>query len=116
MRKNSVTRFYGQWLSPIVLFAGLSACMQEASFVRETPSGGVIGFPYTKEIETVSSLGRNEALTLMERKCPTGYRIVKEGVLPRINEKVDQKWRGTVNAVYDGGVEERLWGIQFSCK
>ncbi|MDE3036245.1 MAG: hypothetical protein KGO52_17040 [Nitrospirota bacterium] len=90
--------------------------MQEASFVRETPSGGVIGFPYTKEIETVSSLGRNEALTLMERKCPTGYQILKEGTLPRVNEKVDRKWRGTVNTVYDGGVDELLWGIQFSCK
>lgn len=116
MRKKPVTRFYGRWISLIALGAGLSACMQEASFVRESPSGGIIGFPYTKEIETLSSLGRNEALTLMDRKCPAGYRIVKEGVLPRVNEKVDQKWRGTVNTVYDGGVEERLWGIQFSCK
>jgi len=94
----------------------MSACLDEAAFVRETTTGGTVGFSFTKEAETLSSPGRHDAIALITRKCPNGYTIVREGVIPRVSEKVDRNWRGQVSTIHDGGVEERLWGLQFTCR
>lgn len=98
-----------------MLTVGLSACVQDATMVRESPSGGVAAFPFIEEHELLSSRGRTEALGLIERKCGSHYRIVHEGTIPRISPEIDRQWRGQINTVYDGGKEERLWGIQFTC-
>jgi hypothetical protein len=104
------------WMFLLVIFClWVSACTQEAAFVRETPTGGTAAFAFTRENETLSSSGRHDALTLISKKCPQGYTIVREGVVPRVNKQVDRNWRGQISTVYDGGIEERLWGLQFTC-
>ncbi|MBI3808140.1 MAG: hypothetical protein HY281_11630 [Nitrospirae bacterium] len=99
----------------VVLVIGLSACAQEATLVRETTTGGTAAFSFTKESETLSSQGRHDALALIDKKCPRGYSIVHEGAIPRVSQQVDRHWRGQISTVHDGGIEERLWGLQFKC-
>ncbi len=90
--------------------------MHDASIVTETPSGGVAAYPFVKEGEILASPARADALRLIEEKCQKGYRIAHEGVIPRVSREADRRWRGQINTVYDGGDEERLWGVQFTCK
>lgn len=90
--------------------------MSDASLVRETSTGGVAAYTILNDAEILSSLGRNQAIALIEKKCPQGYRILHEGAVPRVSKAVDKNWRGQVTNVYDGGIEERLWGLQFTCK
>jgi hypothetical protein len=106
-----------QWraLWPTIIWIGISACTQEAFLVRETPVSGTAAFPFTKEAETLSSPGRHDALTLIDKKCPGGYKVIREGIIPRVSKQVDRNWRGQISTVYDGGIEERLWGLQFTC-
>ena len=48
--------------------------------VRETPTGGVVSYSYKEDRGGhLMSPYRREADALMRRKCPTGYRIMREG-------------------------------------
>jgi hypothetical protein len=104
---------------PVVLFGvclGVSACMSEASFLQESPSGGVITYSVNEnESGLLASEGRHDAIGMMKKKCPNGYRVTNEGVIPRFNRKVDQQWRGQMTTTTVNQKEQRVWGIEFKC-
>ena len=52
---------------------------------------------------------RREALRVIEKKCPSGYTVVKDG---------EAASYGSMSSVegQEGEVTGRRWGIQFRCK
>ena len=72
-------------------------------------------YPYIEEQDVLTSSERRDALRLLEEKCPAGYRISREGEVPRIDQAVDRAWMGQVSR--DGQVSrEKFWAILFACK
>jgi hypothetical protein len=93
----------------------LAGCATNAQLINETATGGTILYSYVEEQDVLTSPGRKDALRLLEDKCPTGYRISREGEIPRVDQVVDRAWRGQISR--DGQVSrERSWAIQFVCK
>ena len=86
-----------------------------AKILRESENGGTIVYPYFDEQDVLSSPNRADALRLLEAKCPGGYRVSREGQIPRISQAVDQTWKGAISG--NGQVSyEKQWAIQFTCK
>ena len=88
---------------------GLFGCGHEATWLRETPAGGLVSFSVQTEADIFSSEGRRDALRLIREKCPKGSRIVKDGELPKVSQATDRIWRGQMGT-------DRIWGIQFVCE
>jgi hypothetical protein len=87
----------------------LAGCGHEASLQRETATGGLVSFPIQSDADVFSSAGRHDALRIMQDKCPSGTRIVKEGELPKVSEAADRAWGPQIGP-------NRIWGIQFTCR
>lgn len=103
----------------LVLLVGLSlalaSCASNTEIVNETASGGTVLYPYLEEQDVLSSQERRDALRLISEKCPAGYRISREGEVPRIDQTVDRAWMGQLSR--DGQVSrEKRWAILFTCK
>lgn len=99
----------------IVLSFTLASCIPHAQIVNETATGGTALYSYVEEQDVLTSPGRQDALHLLEDKCPTGYRISQEGEVPRVDQAVDRAWRGQISR--DGQVSrDKRWAIQFVCK
>jgi hypothetical protein len=84
-------------------------CTREATFVRDTDTGGLVSYPFQTDVEVLASSGRRDALQLIAEKCPKGSRIVQEGEIPKVSRAADRAWRGQMGV-------ERLWGVQFACE
>lgn len=86
-------------------------CSDAVTMVRETPTGGVVSYSYKEDRGGhLMSPYRREADALMVRKCPTGYRIVREG---------EARGYSSISGIREGTEDEgigRKWGIQFECK
>lgn len=98
--------------SPALLVALLwSGCSIGATLVRETPTGGVVAYSFKEERGGhLQSPYRKHAFDLIEKKCPHGYRMVREG---------ETRGYGTGSGFQEGTEDEpigRRWGIQFECK
>jgi len=106
----------GKQLVGLVVFSLLVAsCTPSARIVNETATGGTVLYSYVEEYDVLTSPGRKDALRLLDEKCPTGYRISREGEVPRISKAVDRAWMGQVSS--NGQVSrEKDWAIQFACK
>ena len=90
-------------------------CASSAKFISESDQGGTVVYPYFDDADVLSSTSRRDALQLIEMKCPSGYRVSREGQIPRISQAVDQAWKGAVSG--NGQVSyEKKWAIQFTCK
>lgn len=90
-------------------------CGSSAKLLTESENGGIVVYPYFEDQDVLSSTSRRDALRLLEAKCPGGYRVSKEGQIPRISRDVDQTWKGQISS--DGQVSrEKQWGLQFVCK
>jgi hypothetical protein len=99
----------------IVLSFTLASCIPHAQIVDETATGGTALYSYVEEQDVLTSPGRQDALRLLGEKCPAGYRISREGEVPRIDQAVDRAWMGQLSR--DGQVSrEKRWAIQFACK
>jgi len=99
----------------IVLSLTLASCAPNAQIVNEKATGGTVLYSYLEEQDVLTSPGRKDALRLLGEKCPTGYRISREGEVPRIDEAVDRAWMGQISS--NGQVSrEKRWAIQFACK
>jgi hypothetical protein len=97
------------------LFTLLAGCGSSAKLVDESDTGGMVVYPYVTEADVLSSPNRQDALRLLETKCPGGYRISREGQVARISPAVDRTWKGQVSS--DGQVSrEKQWAIRFTCK
>ena len=107
---------WGNRLGGLVMFSlMLAGCAANAQLVNETASGGTVLYPYVEEQDVLTSPERQDALRLLGEKCPSGYRIAREGEVHRIDPAVDRAWMGQVSR--DGQVSrERRWAIQFTCK
>jgi hypothetical protein len=107
---------WGNHLVVLVVFSLLlTSCVSNAQIVNETATGGTALYTYVEEQDVLTSPGRQDALRLLGEKCPTGYRISREGEVPRVDQAVDRAWMGQLSR--DGQVSrERRWAIQFVCK
>jgi hypothetical protein len=91
-----------------VAVMGVTGCSAESTVVRDTPTGGIVSYPFETESDILTTAGRGAALRLIGRKCPRGSRIVKEGEIPKVSKKADRAWRGQISS-------DRLWAIEFTC-
>jgi hypothetical protein len=99
----------------ILVSMTLVSCASTAHIVNETAAGGTVLYTYIEEQDVLTSPGRKDALILLDETCPAGYRITREGEVPRIDRTVDSAWMGQVSR--DGQVSrEKRWGIHFTCK
>ena len=107
---------WGSQLVVLVVFSfTLASCIPHAQIVNETATGGTVLYSYVEEQDVLTSPGRKDALRLLEEKCPAGYRISREGEVPRVDQAVDRAWMGQLS--WDGQVSrEKRWAIQFACK
>ena len=107
---------WGSQLAMLVVVSfTLASCIPYAQLVNETATGGTVLYSYVEEQDVLTSPGRKDALLLLEEKCPAGYRIAREGEVPRVDQAVDRAWMGQLSR--DGQVSrERRWAVQFSCK
>lgn len=96
-------------LATVPLLILLSSCGHGATLVQETPTGGVITYGFQTEADVLSSSVRRDAMGIAAAQCPNGYRIVKEGEVPKVSASADRNWRGQMGM-------DRRWGIQFACK
>lgn len=99
----------------VVVSLTLASCVANARVVNETETGGTVLYSYVEEQDVLSSPERRDAMLLLEEKCPAGYRISREGEVPRIDQAVDRAWMGQISS--NGQVSrEKRWAIQFACK
>ncbi|HNL89264.1 MAG: hypothetical protein JSR64_08870 [Nitrospira sp.] len=96
-------------MAALALVWTCSACGGGVTLVRDTPTGGLVTYPFQHEVDILTSTERRDAMELINRKCPDGSRVQKEGEMPKVSRAADRAWRGQM-----GG--ERLWGIQFTCE
>jgi len=106
----------GSQLVVLVVFSfTLASCAPNAQLVNETATGGAVLYSYIEEQDVLTSPGRKDALLLLEEKCPAGYRISREGEVPRVDQAVDRAWMGQLSR--DGQVSrEKRWAILFACR
>jgi len=93
----------------LVLVWACSACGAGVTLVRDTPTGGLVTYPFQNEVDVLTSSERRDAMELINRKCPAGFKVQKEGEIPKVSRAADRAWRGQM-----GG--DRVWGIQFTCQ
>jgi hypothetical protein len=87
----------------------LMSCSDGAKLLQSTDNGGVVVYPFKGDNHLTSSF-RRDAFRVIEKQCPAGYSIVKEG---------ETKGRTRVASPVAGAeeaVRERRWGIEFRCK
>lgn len=104
-RVNAVKALIGA-----AVFAVIAGCSDAVTMVRETPTSGVVSYLFKEERGgPMGSIYRKEALQVLEKKCPSGYVVLKEG---------EVKGYGSLSSVEgaEGEVTGRRWGMQFICK
>jgi hypothetical protein len=99
----------------IALWFGVAAalvvgCSDAVQFTQETETGGIVTYLYKEERGgPMGSRYRKEALQVIDKKCPAGYFVIRDGEVkgaPMISAQEGQTDE-------DSG---RRWGIQFRCK
>lgn len=85
-------------------------CSQAVLLTHETERGGVVSYLFEEDRGgAMGSPHRKEALNVIDRKCPAGYTVVRDGEMRGYSSM------STVES--DGGeASGRRWGIQFQCK
>jgi hypothetical protein len=106
----------GSRLIVLIVFSfTLASCAPSAQLVNETATGGTVLYSYIEEQDVLTSPERQDALLILEEKCPAGYRISRQGEVPNVDQAVDRAWMGQLSR--DGQVSrEKRWAIQFACK
>jgi len=94
-------------LAVIVISAG---CSQAVLLTQEREQGGVVTYLFKEDRGgPMGSPYRRDALKLIEGKCPSGYRVLKDGEVQGYSSM------STVGGA-EGEVSGRRWGIEFRCK
>lgn len=94
------------WLFALALSAGCSDAVQ---MTHETEQGGVVSYLFKEDRGgPMGSPHRKAALKLIDKKCPSGYTVVRDGEVRG----------GSMSSVegQEGEMTNRRWGIQFRCK
>lgn len=85
-------------------------CSQAVLLTHETETGGVVTYLFKEDRGgPMGSLYRKDALKLIEKKCPSGYTVLKDGEVQGYSSM------SSVEGA-EGEVSGRRWGIQFRCK
>ncbi len=95
-------------VAALLLGLTLSGCAEGVKFIQETEAGGIVVYPYKGDNALVSTF-RHDALDLIQRKCPTGYSVLKEGQTTGLRRIQD-----TVGG--SEAIELKRWAIKFQCK
>jgi hypothetical protein len=74
-------------------------------------NGGVVVYPFKTEQGHMLSAFRADAVRIIEKRCPRGYTITREG-----ETKGRSRLTGPIQAGGEEVLRERRWGIQFECK
>ncbi len=96
----------------MVVVSGLlvAGCSQAVLMAEESERAGVVTYLYKEDRGgPMGSPYRREAMRAIERKCPSGYRVVRDGAV---------QGYGSLSSVegMEGESSGRRWGIQFVCK
>ena len=88
----------------------LVGCSDAVQLTHETENGGVVTYLFKEDRGgPMGSPHRKAALELIDKKCPAGYFVMRDGEV-----------KGTpMVSGQEGQTEEdasRRWGIQFRCK
>ncbi len=68
---NGLMSTWGNQLVVLLFFHSLLAsCAPNAQIVNETATGGTVLYPYIEEQDVLTSPERQDALRLLEEKCP----------------------------------------------
>jgi hypothetical protein len=97
-------------LASIIILLAFSGCSDAVMLTHETEQGGVVTYLYKEDRGgPMGSPHRREAIKVMERKCPAGYSIVRDG---------EVQGYSTMSSVEgaEGEIVGRRWGMQFRCK
>ena len=95
----------------LVLLLLMFGCSQAVQMIREDSTGGVVAYSFRDDRGgPVLSRYRKEAFARVERKCPRGFRIIREGETRGYTSML-----GTFEGTEDESIG-RKWGIQFECK
>ena len=93
-----------------VVAAFLTGCSDAVQLMHETDNGGLVTFLFKEDRGgPMGSPHRKEALKLLDKKCPAGYTVMREG---------EMRGYGSMSSVegQEGEVTGRRWGMQFRCK
>ena len=94
----------------VALLCVNAGCSDAVTMVRETESSGVVTYLFKEERGgPMGSLHRKDALKKIEKKCLSGYVVLKEG---------EVQGYGSMSSVegQEGEATGRRWGLQFVCK
>ena len=94
---------------PHLRWSGPAAPAEEGNAGSRYPTGGLVTHPFQHEVDIPTSTERRDAMELINRKCPDGSRVQKEGEMPKVSRAADRAWRGQM-----GG--ERLWEFSSHAK
>lgn len=97
------------WLCAVTLLT-CAACSDAVQLVGETETGGVVTYLYKEDRGgPMGSPHRKEALQVIDRKCPSGYTVVRDGEV--------RGYAGMSSTDgHEGEVTGQRWGIRFQCK
>ena len=100
----------GPIVTGLVLCLACVGCSEAVMLTHETEQGGVVTYLFKEDRGgPMGSPHRREALRVMEKKCPSGYTILKDGEIQGYS---------SMSSV-EGAESEtigRRWGMQFRCK
>ena len=105
-------RFPNRWiaLSLCAMAALFTGCSDAVQLTHETEASGIVTYLYKEDRGgPMGSRHRKEALEVIDKKCPAGYFVVRDGEVkgaPMISSQEGQTGEGA----------SRRWGIQFRCK
>jgi len=95
-------------LLAVLLVCG--GCSQAVMLTHETENGGVVTYLFKEDRGgPMGSPHRREAIQLMEKKCPSGYTVIKDGEVQGVS------MMSTVEGAAGDDIGRR-WGMQFRCK
>lgn len=94
----------------VALLCVSAGCSDAVTMVRETEAGGVVSYLFKEERGgPMGSRHRKGALQVMEKKCPSGYVVQKEGEVQGLGGMSNVEGQ-------EGEVTGRRWGMRFICK
>jgi hypothetical protein len=96
--------------SCLALLVTGAGCSEAVLLTHETETGGVVTYLFKEDRGgPMGSLYRKDALKVIEKKCPSGYTVLKDGEVQGYSSM------SSVEGA-EGEVSGRRWGIQFRCK
>lgn len=93
----------------LVLWLVCAGCSQAVMLTHETGNGGVVTYLFKEDRGgPMGSPHRKEALNFIDKRCPAGYTVVRDG---------EVKSSPIMSGLEGQAGEEsgRRWGIQFRC-